>query len=76
MNIYDELEKFQNVEYRMDAEGFHYCFESYSSFQEIEDTEFHRLREAYLTASRNLEIYVNKTIDSLLETIDNDESQD
>lgn len=76
MNLYDELEKFQNVEYRMDTEGFHYCFANYSSFQKIEDNEFHKLREAYLTASRNLEIYVNTKIDELLEKIDNDESQD
>lgn len=76
MDLYEELEKFQNVEYRMDAEGFHYCFEKYSSFQEIEDAEFHRLREAYLMASRNIEIYVNKKIDELLDKIDNNEAQD
>lgn len=72
MNIYRELEKFQNVEYRMDAEGFHYCFDGYSSFREIEDNEFHKLREAYLTASRNLRIYVNAKIDELLEKIEED----
>jgi hypothetical protein len=76
MNLYDELEKFQNVEYRMDAEGFHYCFDGYSSFQEIEDTEFHKLREAYLTASRNLEKYVDSKIVELIDKIEENESQD
>jgi hypothetical protein len=61
----DLLEEFQNVQYRMKAEGFHYCFNSYSSFTELEDEEFHRLRKAYLEAADKLEKYVEKRIEEL-----------
>ena len=60
--LYDQLEEFQNVRYRMDAEGFHYCFESYSSFEEIEDDKFHDLRNEYLRVSKELENYVKNKI--------------
>jgi hypothetical protein len=55
----EEKENWENVQYRMDAEGFHYCFEGYSHFEEIQDPEFHRLRIAYLDAAKALENYVN-----------------
>jgi len=42
----------------MEAEGFHYCFEWYSTFEEIEDEKFHELRLAYLKAANELENYV------------------
>ena len=45
---YDELEIWQSVQYRMDEEGFDYCFESYSNWDEIKDEEFHRLRLGFL----------------------------
>ena len=61
----DLLEEFQNVQYRMDAEGFHYCFYSYSQFQDIKDEEFHRLRKAYLEAAEKLEKYVENKIEEL-----------
>ena len=43
-------------------EGFHYCFDSYSYFEEITDKKFHELREKYLEAARNLENYVNQDV--------------
>ena len=58
-----ESSRWQNVAYRMDAEGFHYCFKHYSSFEEIKDPEFHRLREAYLAAAEALETYVGRMAD-------------
>jgi hypothetical protein len=59
-----EQSQWENVAYRMDAEGFHYCFASYSSFPEIQDPEFHRLREDYLRAAELLEKYITeKTAD-------------
>ena len=58
-----ESERWQNVAYRMDVEGFHYCFEYYSSFEEITDPEFHRLREAYLAAAEALEAHVGRMAD-------------
>jgi hypothetical protein len=56
---YEEQEKWENVQYRMDAEGFHYCFESYSHWDDIKDPEFHKLRKDYLAAAAKLEAYVN-----------------
>ena len=60
--LHNLLEEFQNVRYRMDAEGFNYCFESYSSFEEIEDDKFHDLRNEYLRVSKELENYVKNKI--------------
>ena len=58
----EEAENWNNVHYRMDAEGFHYCFEHYSSFKEIKDEKFHELREKYLEIAQELEQYItNKT---------------
>jgi hypothetical protein len=58
----EEKENWENVRYRMDAEGFHYCFEGYSSFSEIEDQKFHELREQYLKSAKELEDYVKKKV--------------
>ena len=54
-----EREDWENVRYRMEAEGFDYCWRNYSDFEEIEDPEFHRLRNAYIKAATELEDYVN-----------------
>lgn len=59
----EEMEKWENVSYRMDAEGFHYCFQSYSNFEEIEDEEFHELRKEYLRISDKLEKYVKNKLE-------------
>lgn len=64
---HEENEKWSNVAYRIDAEGFHYCFASYSSFPEIQDPEFHRLREDYLRAAELLENYVASKVEDLPE---------
>jgi hypothetical protein len=64
-----QLEQFQNVDYRMRAEGMDYCFENYSSFEEIEDPKFHELRESYLKASRELKSYVRDCTDKLNQTL-------
>ena len=60
--LYEQLENFQMVRYRMDAEGFHYCFKHYSSFEEVEDEKFHSLRESYIKISEELEEYVKSKI--------------
>ena len=49
----------------MRAEGMHYCFEHYSSFEEIMDPKFHELREAYLKAASELTSYVDTRIQEL-----------
>jgi guanylate kinase len=47
----------------MGAEGFHYCFRSYSSFEEIMDEKFHELRKTYLSISSQLEEYVKSKVE-------------
>lgn len=54
----EHINDWESVAYRMRAEGFHYCFEHYSTFEEIEDEKFHELRLAFLKAANELENYV------------------
>ena len=68
-DLYEELEKFQMVRYRMENEGFHYCFKHYSSFEEIDDPEFHKLRKYYLQYAELLEDYVNNSIEKIEDEI-------
>lgn len=57
---YEEQENWKYLYSKMRDEGFHYCFESYSDFEEIEDEEFHKLRRKYLSSAKELENYINK----------------
>jgi len=57
------LEYFEDVKYRMGAEGFHYCFEGYSHWNEIKDVKFHELRKLYLDTAKKIEEYVDKKIE-------------
>jgi hypothetical protein len=59
------LEDYQMVQYRINAEGFHYCFKHYSSFSEIKDKKFHKLRLKYLKSAKKLEQYIKNKIDQL-----------
>lgn len=63
--ILDQLEEFRMVNYRIGAEGLHYCFKHYSSFSEVKDDKFHELREKYLQISDEIQEYVNKKINEL-----------
>ena len=67
----NKLEDFEMVRYRMEEEGFHYCFKHYSSFIEVDDDEFHRLRKKYLEVSEDLENYVHTKIEELNNRISN-----
>lgn len=60
---HDELENWERVQYRMDGEGFDYCFESYSRWDEIKDEEFHRLRLGFLQSMEDLRNYINQKVD-------------
>ena len=60
----EELENWNAVSYRMDNEGIDYCFEHYSSFKEIKDEEFHKLRLEFLDSMRKLRKYVEDKIES------------
>ena len=60
----EELENWEAVRYRMDNEGIDYCFKSYSSFKEIEDEEFHKLRLEFLDSMKKIREYVKDKIES------------
>lgn len=66
----EELEKYQNVVYRIEDEGVGYTFKRYSTFEEIEDEEFHKLRK-YLTQHIDLmDFYLKKRINDLEKKIE------
>ena len=48
----------------MDNEGIEYCFKSYSSFEEIKDDEFHKLRLKLLEDMKKIRQYVTDKIES------------
>lgn len=62
---HEELENFEMVQYRMVAEGFHYCFKHYSSFTEIKDEEFHKLRMDYIESAKKLKNYIINKVEEL-----------
>ena len=57
-----KIEDAQYVRGKIRDEGFHYCFKHYSRFREINDDEFHRLRENYLDYAKQLEDYINDQV--------------
>lgn len=65
-------EDFEYVRALISQEGFHYCFEHYSSFPEIKDEKFHELRKQYLKAANELEKYVNDKAQDYFMGIDED----
>jgi len=65
-----EREDYQAVRYRMDDEGMEYCFKHYSTFEEIEDEEFHKLREEFLESSTKLREYVENKLNELSSQIE------
>ena len=66
----EELEDWQMVRYRMDNEGLEYCFKHYSSFEEIKNEEFHKLRKELLESMEKMRTFVEERIESY------DEEQD
>lgn len=66
----EDLDNFRSVQYRMGNEGMDYCFEHYSSFEEIEDEEFHKLRNEFLESMKKIRSYVENKIETLSEEID------
>ena len=68
----EEFENWQAVSYRMDNEGIDYCFEHYSSFEEIKDEEFHKLRLEFLESMKKIREYVKDKIGNYEEDYDND----
>ena len=66
----ENLDNFRSVQYRIGNEGIDYCFEHYSSFEEIEDEEFHKLRLEFLESMRKLKSYVENKIEDLSSQVD------
>jgi hypothetical protein len=66
----EDLDKFNDVKYRMNNEGIDYCFENYSSFEEIEDEEFHKLRLEFLDSMKKIRQYVDNKVEELTEQVD------
>lgn len=60
----EEYENWVMVRYRMDNEGLEYCFKHYSSFEEIEDEKFHKLRNELLEKMKEIREYVEEKLDS------------
>lgn len=63
----EELEDWQMVRYRMDNEGLEYCFKHYSSFEEIKNEEFHKLRKELLESMEKMRTFVEEKIESYTE---------
>ena len=68
-DINEELEKYQKVVYRIENEGMRYAFKQYSTFEEIEDKEFHKLRKYLIQHIDLMDLYLKKTINDLEEKI-------
>lgn len=60
--LQDELDKWEDVRYRMKDEGIEYCFKSYSSFEEIEDEVFHLKRKKLIGLMVEMEMYIQQKI--------------
>jgi len=65
INKDEELDNWENVNYRMVEEGFDYCFRSYSFFDEIKDADFHNLRLQYIEVANKLEKYIKNKVNVL-----------
>ena len=57
---YEEQEIWDFLHSKMRDEGFHYCFDGYSDWDEIKDEEFHKLRIKYLEIAKSLKDYADK----------------
>lgn len=68
--LLDEIENFEFLKSKIRDEGFHYCFTHYSNFKEIQDEEFHKLREEYLLSSKRLMAYVDTKLQELTDKLD------
>lgn len=64
-NLRNELENWSSVKYRMDNEGLEYCFKHYSNFDEIQDEEFHKLRQTLLANMEKMRNLVRGRIEDL-----------
>jgi len=54
-----QKEWWESCQYRMNEEGFDYCFQDYSDWKDIEDEKFHELRKEYLESAKKLAEYID-----------------
>jgi len=52
-------------------EGFNYCFNNYSSFKDVNDDEFHELRNKMLEAQKKFKIYIKDTAQDIINMDEN-----
>lgn len=52
-------EQAEMLVHKVELEGFDYCFTGYSSWKEIKDDEFQKLRKAYVDSAKALQMYVD-----------------
>ena len=57
------IEDWERVRYRIDAEGMEYCFRDYSTWEEINDEKFHELRLRLINTMEEMREYVDKQIE-------------
>jgi hypothetical protein len=69
----EEQEQWEFVYHKMREEGFHYCFESYSNFEDIKNETFHKLRQEYLLSAKQLENYIKRKYLEASEIFDEEE---
>lgn len=48
----------EDVKEVIESEGFDYAFVEYSDFDEVDNDEFHELRESYLNARRRFKAFM------------------
>ena len=60
--LLDEYDKWATVRYRMEDEGMEYCFRHYSSFSDVEDAEFHKLRLNLIQLMEQIEQFVENKL--------------
>ena len=60
-----ELENWESVQYRINEEGFEYCFKGYSDWKEIKDENFHELRLGFLKSMEDISEYINNQVEIL-----------
>ena len=74
--LLEELEKWEGVRYRIKSEGVEYCFTKYSSFEEIQDEEFHLKRKKLIGLMAEMEDYIQQKMKEVEDKISdvNDEN--
>lgn len=65
LKLQEQIEKLEYLVAKIRDEGFHYCFIHYSDFKDIEDSEFHELREKYVDTTKKLEVFITTKLESL-----------